>query len=388
MTDIDSRGVTFKEQGHHSTEGRNVISTNEESPRTDIFFAAVQMSRMPMCMTNPHKHDNPIIFCNQAFEMLTGYSQDEILGRNCRFLQGKNTDPDAVSEIRKVLNDGEKDVHVELLNYRKDGSLFWNALFISPVLDTSGQLVYYFASQLDVTKRREAEAVLQQSQRMETLGSMASSLAHEFNNLMTIVMGNLDLLDNEVTTDRGRKCVSRATWGVQNAAKITDQMLSFARRQFHDTQHLDINVTLRNCDTILDQMAGIHVKVKLNLTNEDIVVVLDPSQLEMALLNLVRNSADASSDQGEIVISTDVRPRDDQTGEQFVEITVSDTGSGMTPDVSLRATEPFFTTKPLGKGTGLGLSMVKGFVEQSGGKLEIETEEGVGTSVRLLFAAV
>jgi PAS domain S-box-containing protein len=273
----------FEDQGHHSGDGRNVIPTGGDHIGRDIYFAAVQMSRMPMCLTDPHQPDNPIVFCNQAFERLTGYARDEIVGRNCRFLQGEATDPAAVAEVSRSLGAGE-DVHLELLNYRRDGTPFWNALFISPVFDTSGRLIYHFASQLDVTRRREAEAVLQQSQRMETLGSMASSLAHEFNNLMTIVLANLERLGEEATTERGRKGVERATWGAQRAARLTDQMLSFARRQFHDNRVLDVRATLANFDGILDQMAGSRARVRLALCEEPLFASLDASQLEMALL--------------------------------------------------------------------------------------------------------
>ncbi len=253
---------TTPEDGHHILDGRNVIAAGRGHGGTDIFFAAVQMSRMPMCLTDPNRDDDPIIFCNQAFEALTGYGQDEIVGKNCRFLQGPTTDAAHVAEIRRALAGGE-DVHLELMNYRKDGSSFWNALFISPVVDTEGRLVYHFASQLDVTRRREAEAVMQQSQRLETLGSMASSLAHEFNNLMTIVLANLERLETEADAGRRARQIERAGWGARRAARLTDQMLSFARRQFHDDRVVDINATLANCDAILDQMAGTTVGVRL-----------------------------------------------------------------------------------------------------------------------------
>ncbi len=376
--------MSTNEAGHHISDGRNVIATAGSQGGTDIFFAAVQMSRMPMCLTDPHLHDNPIIFCNQAFEQLTGYGQDEILGRNCRFLQGAGTDPAAVLEIRRML-EAQADVHLELMNYRKDGTSFWNALFISPVVDTTGKLVYHFASQLDVTRRREAEAVLQQSQRMETLGAMASSLAHEFNNLMTIVMANLERLTTETDVGRRTRQIERASWGTRRASKLTDQMLSFARRQFHENQTLDVNETLANCDSILDQMAGANVSVTLELADEPLLASLDASQLEMALLNLVRNAADAVSPGNRITIATKPREFNGSGSGPAVEIAVADTGCGMPPDVARRATEPFFTTKAFGKGTGLGLSMVKGFVEQSNGKLELETALGSGTTIRLVF---
>lgn len=384
MPETTRSGVTAREPGHHSSGGRNIVSTDVGRAGHDIFHAAVQMSRMPMCLTDPYGDDNPIIFCNQAFEQLTGYPRDEILGRNCRFMQGVNTDKAVVADIRRSLK-ARQDIHVELLNYRKDGSSFWNALFISPVTDTNGRLVYFFASQLDVTRRREAEAVLQQSQRVETLGAMASSLAHEFNNLMTVVLANLERLESEQDPARRARQVSRARWGAQRAARLTDQMLSFARRQFHDNQVLDVNETIAGCDAILDQMAGSNSTVVLSLASEPLGAMLDASQLEMALLNLVRNAADASESGSDITISTRARPGTMEDGSHGVEIAVTDQGSGMDAETMLRATEPFYTTKALGKGTGLGLSMVKGFVEQSGGRLEIDSQVRSGTTIRLVF---
>ena len=375
------------QDGHTSLGGRIAIAANTGRAGTDMVFAAVQTSLMPMCVTDPHRPDNPIVFCNAAFETLTGYTRDEILGRNCRFLQGDATDARAVAEIRRALANGES-VHIELLNYRKDSSSYWNALFISPVTDADGTLVYHFASQLDVTRTREAEAVLQQSQRMDTLGSMASSLAHEFNNLMTIVLANLERLDGETDPDRRARKVEHATWGARRAAKLTDQMLSFARRQFHDDRVVDVNRTLAAFDAILDQMAGPKARLRLELADGLLPASVDASQLEMALLNLVRNAADAASAGGEIIIATGVRKPDDLEDGPWVEIAVSDNGSGMTADVARRSMEPFFTTKAHGRGTGLGLSMVKSFVEQSSGMLELESTPGGGTTVRMIFPMV
>ncbi len=386
-TDGAGHRVVALRSGHHSSDGRNIIPSGGGRGGKDIFFAAVQMSRMPMCLSDPHQADGPIVFCNQAFEELTGYGQDEILGRNCRFLQGCGTDPAAIAAIRRGIAAGE-DVQQEILNYRKDGSSFWNALFISPVIDTQGRLVYYFASQLNVTRRREAEAVLQQSQRMETLGGMASSLAHEFNNLMTIVLASVERATAELDGVRRDKQLGRATWGARRAARLTDQMLSFARRQFHDNQALDVNEMLRNFDSILDQMAGSDVTVALDLAPEPLAAKIDPGQMELALLNLVRNAADAMPTGGRIVVSTRLRRYDADDDASAVEIALRDTGVGMPVEVVRRATEPFFTTKERGKGTGLGLSMVNGFAEQSNGRLEIESAPGEGTTIRLVFPAL
>ena len=384
MTNTRRFGGAEDEQGHHSSEGRNVIPAGLGHDGRDIFFAAVQMSRMPMCLTDPHQPDNPLIFCNAAFEKLTGYAQAEILGRNCRFLQGEGTDRATVTAIRRALAANE-DIHEEVLNYRKDGTPFWNALFISPVVDSDGTLVYHFASQLNVTRRREAEAVLQQSQRMETLGTLASGMAHEFNNLMTIVLASLERAAAEENATRRAKQIERAIWGAQRTARLTSQMLSFARRQFHDNKLLDIGELLRDFDNIMDQMAGDRVRVTLDIPAEPFFAAIDAGQLELALLNLIRNAADAMPRGGEIIVRTRPCNFDTAAGTAGIEIMVIDAGVGMAATVAQRATEPFFTTKERGKGTGLGLSMVNGFVEQSGGRLEIDSTPGMGTAVRLIF---
>ncbi len=374
--------------GHHTSEGRNVIASGRGHGGHDIFHAAVQMSRMPMLLTDPHLDDNPIIFCNRAFEKLTGYEQPDVLGRNCRLLQGPATDPDAIARIRAGIARRE-DVHEDIFNYRKDGSGFWNALFVSPVFGPSGELLYYFASQLDVTRRHEAEAVLQQAQRLETLGSMASGVAHEFNNLMTIVLGSLAQLERQIGQDDANlRRLDRAIWAARQAGRLTQQMLSFARRQFHDNQALDLNQLLSNFDSILRQMAGMGVALTLRLAPEPLLVELDAGQFEMALLNLVRNAADAMPQGGPLLIETRGPTSTAADEAAMVELVVRDQGGGMTPEVVSRAVEPFFTTKPKGAGTGLGLSMVNGFVAQSGGRMTITSAPGEGTAITLAFLAL
>jgi PAS domain S-box-containing protein len=374
-------------RGHNISDGRNVIPAERGHAGSDIFFAAVQMSRMPMILTDPHQPDNPIIFANQAFETLTGYGQSELLGRNCRFLQGSGTDPETIALIRQHLAT-RADVHEDIFNYRKDGSGFWNALFISPVFDPEGELLYFFASQLDVTRRREAEAVLQQAQRLETLGAMASSVAHEFNNLMTIALGSLRQLERDLPADEEQRIrLDRAQWAIGQAGRLTQQMLSFAHRQFHDDQLRDVNEIISNFDAILRQMTGKAVILTLQLAHSPMMVMIDASQFEMALLNLVRNAAVAMPEGGALLIQTRTSaPLEGKKGGT-VEVVIRDEGTGMAPEVMRRATEPFFTTKPQGAGTGLGLSMVKGFVEQSGGQMLIASQPTVGTTITLRFPA-
>jgi len=158
----------------HRAKKRNAVFGPQGRDDHDMFFAAVRMSPVPMCLTDPNQPGNPLVFVNRAFEDLTGYAEEDVLGRNCRFLQGPDTDLAVVAEVGRSVA-AKVDVSVEFYNYRKDGSGFWNALYLSPVFSDAGDLLYFFASQLDVTKRREAEAIIQQRQQQENLGSRGDS---------------------------------------------------------------------------------------------------------------------------------------------------------------------------------------------------------------------
>ena len=346
----------------------------------DIFFAALQMSQLPMCLVDPNQPDLPLVFVNEAFQRMTGYNETELLGRNCRFMQGEATDPAAVQQLREAMA-AHREITVELVNYRRDGTSFWNALYISPVFDPPGRLRYFFASQLDVTPRKQAEAALLQAQRMEAVGSMASGVAHEFNGLLTVVIGSAQQALALAVDKRQRRQLDRIEGAARSAGRLTQQMLSFARRQLHHPRPADLNRLVEAMGNGLTSLAGGNVHLSLDLAPSPLPVLLDAKQLELALTNLIRNAVDAMPAGGRLAVRT--APPDDGGGRRWIALTVSDTGMGMTPEVTHRAVEPFFTTKPSGKGRGLGLSMVAGFAEQSGGRMDIESAPGQGTRITL-----
>ncbi|RYG08567.1 MAG: PAS domain-containing protein, partial [Caulobacteraceae bacterium] len=170
---------------------QSVIDHDGLDDRGGVFFAALEMTRMPMILTDPRQDDNPVVFANNAFLDLTGYELGEILGRNCRFLQGAETDDEAITALRHAVAEREA-IAIEILNYRRDGSAFWNAVFIGPVYGQDQELLYFFASQLDVTARREAQQQTAQSQKMEAIGQLTAGLAHDFNNILQIIDGSLE----------------------------------------------------------------------------------------------------------------------------------------------------------------------------------------------------
>nr|GFB10261.1 putative LOV domain-containing protein [Tanacetum cinerariifolium] len=198
-----------------------------------------------MSVTDPNQPDNPIIFANGAFLELTGYSTDELYGRNCRLMQGADTDPQAIALIRDAVK-AKSEISIELLNYRKDGSSFWNALFVSPVYSEAGELIYYFASQLDVSRRRDAEEALHQSQKMEALGQLTGGIAHDFNNLLQVMGGYIDLADRavakpELDTGRVQRNLAMTRHAIDRATTLTQQLLAFSRKQKLEGRVINLN---------------------------------------------------------------------------------------------------------------------------------------------------
>nr|WP_245524226.1 histidine kinase famiy protein [Methylobacterium nonmethylotrophicum] len=360
--------------------------------RGSVFFAAIEMTRMPMILTDPRQTDNPIVFANRAFQDLTGYTEAELVGRNCRFLQGPETSRETVRELRDAVAE-RRAIATEILNYKRDGSPFWNGIFIGPVFDEAGEIVYFFASQLDVTRRRVSEQAFRQAQKMEAIGQLTAGLAHDFNNLLQVVTGNLELARNSVTSERAQRQLANAAGAAERGAKLTKQLLSFARKARLEPRSLNLNALVLAFAEVAESTLGSAVSVRLDLTPRLPAVTLDRTNLEMALLNVLINARDAMPAGGTVTISTaslqlngEGRARSLPPGT-YVALRVRDEGEGMPPHVAERATEPFFSTKGPGKGTGLGLAMAHGFLQQSRGRLEIESRPGSGTTITMLFPA-
>lgn len=357
----------------------------ESGDRHDLFFAAIEMTRMPMIVTDPNRPDNPIVFANQAFLNTTGYSMDEVVGHNCRFLQGEGTDPEVVANLRRAIRE-RTDIAVEIQNFRKDGSSFWNALFVSPIFDRDGKLLYFFGSQLDVTRRREAEMALRRAQKMEAIGQLTGGIAHDFNNLLQVIIGNLQMArtvtEQPDKLNRHHEAVMQAA---QKARVLTQQLLAFSRKQPLEARIVNLNRVVADLKDLLSRTLGTFVEIELDLKPGLSNARIDTVQLEMALINILANARDAMPDGGRVTIRTSHRSTPE--GER-VALSVTDTGEGMSPDVLSRITEPFFTTKEVGKGTGLGLAQVYGFVKQSDGGFAVDSAPGEGTTIHLCFPAV
>ena len=329
------------------------------------------------------------------------YGADEILGQHFSVFYSPEDRVAGAPAVALETARREGRYEAESWRIRKDGSRFWASVVIDAVHD-GGVLVGFAKITRDLTERREAQIQLEQSreqlfqsQKMEAVGQLTGGLAHDFNNLLMGIAGSLDLLKTRVAQGRYEsldRYITAAQGSASRAAALTHRLLAFARRQTLDPRPTDPNRLVDGMAELVQRTVGPQNRVNIVCAPEPWLTLCDPNQLENALLNLCINARDAMPDGGRITVEVaniwldeaGGRTRDLPAGD-YVGLSITDNGVGMSPEVVSRAFEPFFTTKPLGVGTGLGLSMVYGFARQSGGQIRIHSELDRGTTVRLLL---
>jgi len=243
-----------------------------------------------------------------------------------------------------------------------------------------------------IEERERVEAVLRQSQRLEAVGQLTSGVAHDFNNLLTVILGSLAFLERDEADTKTRRRLEMMRTAAERGAKLTAQLLAFSRRQRLEPKPVDLNETVAGMRDLLQSTMGGSVRIEMVVQEDLWPALVDPTQIELIILNLAINARDAMEVGGSLTVETanlalpegPRRPEEPPPGD-YVAVTVSDTGSGMTEEVLGRVFEPFFTTKPVGKGSGLGLSQVLGFAQQSGGGVRIDTRLGEGSSVKVFL---
>ncbi|QEL16828.1 PAS domain S-box protein [Limnoglobus roseus] len=357
---------------------------------------AIQAATQGLLITDPSQAGNPIIYVSPGFERITGYASAESVGRNCRFLQGVDTSPAAVAQIHAAVR-AEEPCTVELLNYRKDGTPFWNELSVAPVRNAAGDLMHFVGVQSDVTHRRKLEEQFRQAQKLDAFGQLAGGVAHDFNNLLTIINGYSEVLLQKLPAgDSSRELVAEIHKAGERSAGLTRQLLAFSRKQVLAPRILNLNEVVAETDKMLRRMIGEDVRLTTTLESAPWAVRADAGLIEQVLLNLAVNARDAMPMGGRLTIETQnielnesyTRTHADARAGPHVLLSMTDTGTGMSPDVQERIFEPFFTTKDPGKGTGLGLATVFGIVKQSGGHVAVYSEVGVGTSFKVYLPRV
>jgi PAS domain S-box-containing protein len=332
-----------------------------------------------------------------ASETLFGYTAAEVRGRNVRMLMPSPHREAHDSYINHYLETGER----RIIGYgrvvtglRKDGSTFPMELAIGEAIAEGRRIFTGFIR--DLTSRHRIEEELRQAQKMEAVGQLTGGVAHDFNNLLTVISGNLEMLEARITDPKQAALLKEARDATDDGAKLTGQLLAFGRRQPLAPKPIDVGQLMEGFSDLLRRSIGESIELKTLVASGRNMALVDGSQLQNAVLNLALNARDAMPRGGMLTIEVSRVRLDADYAQMYSEvrigdyiiIAVTDTGVGMTDEVKLRAFEPFFTTKEVGAGSGLGLSMVYGFVKQSGGHIQIYSEPGQGTSIRIFLPVI
>jgi PAS domain S-box-containing protein len=359
--------------------------------KTSSFLDAV-IDNVPGMLFVKSFPDRRFVLFNRAGAELLGYQRNDYLGKTDYDLFPKEQADDFTASDRAVLESGETRVTPEeSVTTRHKGTRVFRTIKV-PVKDKDGRPEYLLAFSEDITDKRAIEEQLRQAVKMESVGQLTGGIAHDFNNLLGIIIGNLDIASELAASQPDLLQVIReALGGALRGAELTHRLLAFSRKQPLQPAVINLNQALPQIAGMLRRTLGEQVVVELHPGDDLWPAQVDPRQLDEAILNLAINARDAMPNGGVLAIETHnvhldhdyaVRHPDVAAGA-YVRLSISDTGSGMPPEVLEHCFEPFFTTKSVEKGTGLGLSMVYGFVKQSGGHIELYSEIGHGTTVNI-----
>jgi two-component system, cell cycle sensor histidine kinase and response regulator CckA len=347
---------------------------------------------------------NGVVTCwNSGAERMYGYAADEMVGHNVSEL----IPPGMEGEFQPVLDQLVRGEHVQLFDTkarRKDGRIIDISISLSPIRSSGGVVTGVSSVARDITERNRAEGErltlqrqVQEVERLETLGRLAGGIAHDFNNVLGAITNYAGFIAEESYDRPGvRADAEQIQAAAQRAAALTRQLLIFTQRDVTQPEALDLNIIIAEIRELLSTAVGPHVDLRIDLAAHLPAIRADRGQVGQLLLNLAVNARDAISQSGSLTVGTslaelgadDARLQPGASPGRYVELTVRDTGTGMSADVAAHVFEPFFTTKGAGKGTGLGLSTVQAIIAQAAGMVAVESEEGVGTTFRLYFPAV
>jgi PAS domain S-box-containing protein len=329
-----------------------------------------------------------ITLWNPGMERITGIAAEQVLGRRIFEVLTSAVGTASEEAMRGALEGRDTSLYDQRYSVAETGRDGFFEGYFAPLYSRGREVIGGIGFLREITERRRIEDALRQSQKMEAVGQLTGGIAHDFNNMLTVIAGNLELLETKLG-DRPRllRLVNSAALAASRAEKLTQQLLTFSRRQQLRPQPIDFNQIVIGMDDLLHRTVGEHIEIRKQLSAELWPALADPNQIETALLNLILNARDAIREAGQITIETGNAAVSSAEGDllpgNYATLAVIDTGQGMSEEVMAHVFEPFFTTKEVGKGTGLGLAQVYGFIKQSAGHVKIESRVGRGTTVRL-----
>jgi PAS domain S-box-containing protein len=369
---------------------RDITERKRVEARLRVLSRVVEQSPVSVVITDTH---GLIEYVNPKFEQVTGYSAAEAFGQNPRFLKSGLMAPEVYSDLWKTILAG-KEWRGELVNRKKNAEIYWEYATIGPIKDENGTTVQFAAVKEDITERKRLEEELLRAQRLEAIGRLAGGVAHDMNNLLTVINGYSEILLARL----GQGSPMREQIGeIRNAGKrgetLTKQLLAFSRQQAMSPRVLNVNAVIVGIESMLRRLVGEGVEIRTQLSDDIGNIRADHGQLEQVLMNLAVNARDAMPAGGLLVVETAAAEVQADTvpglaSGPYVRLSVTDTGFGMDDETRAHIFEPFFTTKEEGKGTGLGLAIAYGIVKQSGGDLQVTSVVGVGTTFTAYFPQV
>lgn len=343
-------------------------------------FLALERSGDSVVITDRNGH---IRYVNPAYEELTGYSTQEVLGKTPRILKSGKHPPEFYQSIWQTVLSGEV-FHAEFVNRKKNGDLYVQEETIAPILDASGAIVGFISNGRDVTERRHIEKERSQAHKMEALGRLAGGVAHDFNNMLTVVISTCELLLDEDIGEAQHREIKTIKGAAERAAGLTRQLLTFSRPTPDEMEPMDLAALIRGLEGMLGRVIGKHVTIEIRTDEAARPILGSKGQLEQVVVNLAANARDAMPEGGRLTLSV---ASGGTEAEPTTTLVVSDTGQGMSQDVLSRLFEPFFTTKSPTNGTGLGLAQTHGIVKRHGGHITVQSEPSKGTTFNLTFPA-
>ena len=336
--------------------------------------------------------DMELIYVNQTFLDETGYTRNEVIGRNCRFLQGDGTDPQTVQKIRQALEDF-KSLDIEILNYRKDGTPFWNRLRMSPVFDEHDKPIAFIGIQSDITEIKEQNRIDQERQKLEALGRMTGNISHEIKNALQPVKLMAEALNdwNDLNHEQIKRCIDILNDNVNLADKITRDVLRFSRKSNDKREKIDIATlkadVLSMTKNLLHSRIDLEADIQDDETDKKLFVEITPNHLQQVMINLINNALHAMDDKGKMTLHIEQKKlnkseaKEIQLQEQsYICISIEDTGCGMDAKTMEVIFDPFFSTKSPDEGTGLGLSISYRIAKEWNGAIDVHSTKGKGST--------
>jgi PAS domain S-box-containing protein len=372
-----------------------MVRTRKKGPQLErqahIQFSALEAAANSIVLTDKA---GTILFANKAFCAMTGYALAEVLGKTPAFLKSGEHDAIFYKELWETILTGRV-WQGEIINRRKDGTLYHEEMAITPIRGADGEISHFIAIKEDITRRVRFQEQLHHMRKMEAIGQLAGGVAHDFNNLLTIIHGNaqLALAEGNQLKEENRRCLQQISDAAERAADLTRQLLAFGRKQDIQFHPLNLNHVISNFTKMLKRVIGEHIVLQCHYAETLPPINADVGMIEQILINLIVNARDAMPAGGSISVTTeavsidagyaDTHP-EAQPGN-FICLTISDTGTGISAEGLPRIFEPFFSAKEMGRGAGPGLAAVYGVVKQHQGWIDVSSQLGRGTTFKIFL---